>query len=140
MKRNIIKTGSFRLQAQTIDFPATRILWINAYFPCDPQSANFDITELVTLLTELESFKENTQFDDVIIGAVFNWDRSRNSEFCLLMEEFVSRIGLKCVWDKFPVDFTHVHTDFLSTATIDRFLVNERLLDLVDALSYSSWR
>ena len=77
VKRNIVKTDSFRLQAQTIDFPATRILWINAYFPCDPQSANYDSTELVTLLTELETIMDNNQFDDIIIGADCNWDRTR---------------------------------------------------------------
>ena len=97
VKRNIIKTENFRLQAQTIDFPATRILWINAYFPCDPQLANFDSTELVTLLTELELIMDNNHFDDVIIGADLNWDRARNSEFSLLMEQFVNKIGLKSV-------------------------------------------
>ena len=50
------------------------------------------------------------------------------------MEEFVTKIGLKSLWEKFPVDFTHVHTDLKSTSTIDHFLVNERLLDfIVDA-------
>ena len=117
VKRNIIKTDNFRLQAQTLDFPSTRILWINAYFPCDPQKANFDSTELVKLLSEIESLMDNTEFDDVIIGADCNWDRARNSEFCMLVEEFVNKIGLKSVWEKFPVDYTHIHTDFISTST-----------------------
>ena len=132
VKRNVIKTDNFRLQAQTLDFPATRILWINTYFPCDPQTVNFDSTELVTLLTELENIMDNNEFDDIIIGADFNWDRNRNSEFSLLMDQFVNRIGLKSVWDKFPVNFTHIHTDHVSTSTIDHFLVNERLLDFIE--------
>ena len=41
-------------------------------------------------------------------------------------------IGLKSVWDKFPVNFTHIHTDHVSTSTIDHFLVNERLLDFIE--------
>ena len=90
VKRNLIKTDNFRLQAQTLDFPASRILWINAYFPCDPQSAHFDSTELVTLLKELENIMDENIFDDVIIGADCNWDRSRNSEFSILMKEFVN--------------------------------------------------
>ena len=50
------------------------------------------------------------------------------------MEAFFTKIGLKSLWEKFPVDFTHVHTDLKSTSTIDHFLVNERLLDfIVDA-------
>ena len=132
VKRNLIKTDNFRLQAQTLDFPASRILWINAYFPCDPQSADFDSTELCTLLKEIESIMDENRFDDVIIGADCNWDRSRTSEFSILMEDFVTKIGLKSVWEKFPVNFTHVHTDFVSTSTIDHFLVNERLLEYIE--------
>ena len=44
----------------------------------------------------------------------------------------MNKIGLKSVWEKFPVNFTHIHTDFTSTSTIDHFLVNERLLDLIE--------
>ena len=84
VKRNLIKTNNFRIQAQALDFPATRILWINAYFPCDPQAANFDSNELVTLLAELENILDSQTFDDVIIGADFNWDRTRNSEFSFI--------------------------------------------------------
>ena len=65
----------------------------NAYFPCDPQAANFDSNELVTLLAELENILDSQTFDDVIIGADFNWDRTRNTD-----------------------------TDFVSTSTIDHFL------------------
>ena len=75
---------------------------------------------------------DNNEFDDIIIGADFNWDRNRNSEFSFLMDQFVNRIGLNSVWDKFPVNFTHIHTDHVSTSTIDHFLVNERLLDFIE--------
>ena len=44
------------------------------------------------------------------------------------------RLGLFDVWEKFPIAFTHTHTDFKSVSTIDRILVNERLLSyIVDA-------
>ena len=46
-------------------------------------------------------------------------------------KKFVTRLGLFDVWDKFPVDFTHTHTDFKSVSTIDRILVNERLLSYI---------
>ena len=48
------------------------------------------------------------------------------------MRSFVTRIGLKSVWEKFPVSFTHVHTDLKSTSILDHFLLNERLLELVE--------
>ena len=47
------------------------------------------------------------------------------------MREFLSRLELFSVWDKFPADFTHLHTDGKNTSTIDHFFVNQRLLDLV---------
>ena len=47
------------------------------------------------------------------------------------MTEFLERIGLFSVWEKFQIDFTHIHTDSRSTSIIDHFFVNERLLNLV---------
>ena len=35
------------------------------------------------------------------------------------------------VWDKFPIDFTHLHTDMKSTSILDNFFVSQQLLDLV---------
>ena len=43
-----------------------------------------------------------------------------------------NKIGLESVWEEFPVNFTHIHTDLTSTSTIYHFLVNERLLDLIE--------
>ena len=37
---------NYRLQATRFDFPFGRLLLLNTYFPCDPQSVNFDETEL----------------------------------------------------------------------------------------------
>ena len=34
--------------------------------------------------------------------------------------------------EKFPPDFTHLHTDFKSSSIIDNFFVSEKLLDLVE--------
>ena len=48
------------------------------------------------------------------------------------MREFSARIGLRSVWEKFPVGFTHIHTDLKSTSILDNFMMNERLLDLVE--------
>ena len=48
-----------------------------------------------------------------------------------MMKIFYEKVGLLSVWDKFPIDYTYIHTDLKSTSTLDHFLVNERLLDLV---------
>ena len=47
------------------------------------------------------------------------------------MERWIENVGLVDVFDKFPVDFTHIHTDMKSVSTIDHFLVNERLLQFI---------
>ena len=47
------------------------------------------------------------------------------------MNEFLSRLGLISVWTKFPIDFTHLHTDLKSSSILDHFFVNQRLLDMV---------
>ena len=48
-----------------------------------------------------------------------------------MMKDFVQKLGLVSLWCHHPVDHTHVHTDNVSTAVLDHFLVNERLLPLV---------
>ena len=127
-----IQTENFRIQAQILDFPSSKLLWLNAYFPTDPQTINFDDTELLQTLRDIEKVMDEAQYDDVILGGDLNWDNRRNSGFSQVMRQFVSRIGLRSVWEKFPVQFTHMHTDLKSTSILDNFLVNERLLGLVE--------
>ena len=47
------------------------------------------------------------------------------------MDIFLEKLGLKSVWEKFPVDFTHIHTDLKSTSVLDNFFMNESLLEKV---------
>ena len=92
---------------------------------------NFDETELQTTLSDIEKIMESSLFDEVIFGADFNWDKSRTSGFASYMDRWVQKIGLKDVWDIFPVEFTHVHTDMKSFSTLDRFLVSPGLMPLI---------
>ena len=59
--------------------------------------------------------------------ADFNWDKDRNTGFTNIMNNFVKKLELHDVWDTFPVDYMHIHTDLKSVSTIDRILVNKRL-------------
>ena len=36
------------------------------------------------------------------------------------------------MWDKFPVSHTHIHTDNASLSTIDHFLVDPALLNVIE--------
>ena len=42
IKVDRVETKSFRIQAQILQFPNSRLLWLNTYFPTDPGRANFD--------------------------------------------------------------------------------------------------
>ena len=44
VKRARVIVKSLRVQAQMLSFPTGKVLWINAYLPCDPQQVQFDDT------------------------------------------------------------------------------------------------
>ena len=133
VKKVRIVTKNFRIQAQILNFPTSRILWINSYLPNDPLTASFDDTELSDVLAEVELIMDNNYFDDIIWNGDLNWDMSRNTGFSQTLDRFIKRIGLTPVWERHPIDFTHLHTDLKSTSTLDPFIVNERLLPLLQA-------
>ena len=127
-----IKCDNYRVQAQVLELPRTNLLWINVYFPTDGRNLNADTTELVEVTKALDNILDNTEFDDIVMGGDLNWDNSRDSGHSILMREFLHRTGLKSLWNKFPVSFTHIHTDLKSTSILDHFLVNDRLLEFVE--------
>ena len=127
-----IFTINWRLQAQILHIETYRLLWINCYFPTDPKSLNYDNEELNSVLEEIENILDSNSFDDCILGGDLNYDPSRGSGFANTVRDFMLKIGLVSVWDKFPVQFTHVHTDMKSFSLIDHFFVNERLLEQVE--------
>ena len=117
---------------EVLNFPTSRILWINTYLPTDPQTLNFDESELIDVLNEVENIMDETHFNDVIWNGDLNWDMGRRSGFSAMMANFVQKVGLVSLWNHHPVDFTHVHTNDASTSILDHFLVNERLIPLVE--------
>ena len=131
IKKDRIVTKNFRLQAQVLNFSNTRLLWLNSYMPTDPQNNTFDDSELLEVLAEVEYIMDNTIFDDILWQGDLNWDMSRNSEFGVVMRRFMNKVGLISVWERHPIDYTHIHTDLKSTSVLDHFMMNERLLDLV---------
>ena len=132
VKKDRVATRNYRIQAQILNLQSGRILWINTYFPTDPQlRGEYDDTELQELLAELESILRNTNYTDLVWGSDLNWDMKRNTYFANRVKEFVDRLGLLPLWAHHPVDFTHVHTDNKSLSTLDHFLISPRLLPLV---------
>ena len=129
-----MNSNSNRVQAQILNFQASKLLWINAYFPCDPHTATLDEEEeeeLVTVFNEIERILDTASYDDVLMCADMNWDMSRNTGFALAVRRFIDRLNLCSLWEHHEVDFTHVHTDFKSLSTIDHFICNKCLLPFV---------
>ena len=112
-------------------FSTTRILWLNTYFPVDPGGEQFDEQELLDVLREIESIMDSTEFDDVVWNGDLNYNKSRNSGFARTVDRFLSRLGLVSTWEYFPVDYTHIHTDFKSTSILDHFILNRRLVSAI---------
>ena len=131
IRKDRINTKSPRIQAQILNFEHSRLLWINAYFPNDPLTVQFDATQLMTVLTEMENILDNSEYDDVLLCGDINWDMSRQSGFSVTMHQFLARVGLSSVWNSHHIDYTHIHTGDKSVTTLDHFICNERLIPLV---------
>ena len=132
VRKDRVICQSYRVQAQVLNFPGCNLLWINAYLPTDPGlMAGWDDSELRKCLSEIERVIQGTTHSDVLLSADLNWDTSRKTQFANVVKEFVARTGLVTLWSDHPVDYTHVHTDYKSTSTLDHFLVSPRLLPLV---------
>ena len=111
LKVDRVMTKSYRIQAQIIDFSNSRLFWLNTYFATDP-GGNFDETEVVELLAEIEDIMDRSEYDDVLWNGDMNYDKSRNTPFVLTVSRFLERVGLVSVWDHYPVDYTHIHRLF----------------------------
>ena len=132
IKTERVKTKSFRLQAQVLHFSNMKLLWINSYFPTDSQAQNFNDDELSAVLVEAEEILDHVEYDHVLWGGDLNCDPNRNSGFAQMVGDFMNRVGLYSAWEKYPVSHTHVHTDLVSTSTLDHFMVDKELLGVVE--------
>ena len=95
MKKTRLPTKSYRIQAQVLHLPATRVLWLNTYSPTDPQLVGqYDDGDLQELLSEVEELLAGGSFDDVVWGSDLNWDPSRATYFARTMRAFFDRLGL----------------------------------------------
>ena len=106
-------------------------MWINCYLPNDPRTMQFDDGELSAVLDDIENVLDNNQFEDCILGGDFNYDPRSLTGFTSIINDFMLRVGLQSVWTKFPIEYTHIHTDDKSTAILDHFFVNDNLLNKV---------
>ena len=126
-------------RVHAIDFDS-RYLIVNAYFPVDPKTANFDDFELIKTLQDINWYIDSFPNHLVILVGDLNCDFSRNTRFVNIVREFMLNHNLSTVWSIFPVDFTFSQTqirnnnEIFSHSCIDHFLINvAQLPNVIDA-------
>ena len=112
-----------------LHLPSTKLLWLNTYFPTDPQNiGNYDDTDLLSCLTEVETILKNTSYSDVVWGSDINWDMSRNTKFAKTVSEFLKNMELVPLWKHLGnVSYTFEQVcknGRVAHSTVDHFLLS----------------
>ena len=138
-----IPSTNFRLQATKFCFPSGQFLLINSYFPCDPQTEHFDDTELLALLSDIESVIRSADCPNITLAGDLNAHFLRDNTFTRQVKNFLADMSLKIFWENSDnsedhlienVDFTHLFTQdnkAPSFSTIDHFAANTRIFNAV---------
>ena len=129
---HITVPNSSRVQALKVSFPQSTYIFINVYFPSDPQRVNFDDEHLLNTLQDLRfifnNYEENENF--VILGDI-NTDFNRNTRFVNIVRDFLDEYDMVTVWNKFECDFTNIQplrNAQFAYSTLDHFLVKTQFL------------
>ena len=127
MKNVVYKSN--RIQGVIIKDEHLNMLIINTYFPTDPRNDQFDETNLLLLLSEIEKSIEESGCTHVLWTGDINADFRRNTRFVRTIDEFISNMNLTKSWDRFSADFTHVteRDSVTHTSIIDHFFWNDTL-------------
>ena len=102
-----------------------RLFLINVYHPTDPKTVNereFDDSELNEVFSAIDKLRAANAHDELLLCGDRNADFSRQNAYIEKVKTFDSERNLECSWNKFEIDFTHIHTDDKSTAILGHFL------------------
>ena len=100
----------WQIQAIEIDHGQSKTLLFNVYLPIDKKSQNAPAQELEESLQVISQMIRNTECNRVIVAGDLNYDISRNTIQTRTVCEFLDELSLTPVWNKFPIDFTHLLT------------------------------
>ena len=103
------------------------MIWLNSYFPTDPETPNFDDSDLRETLAAIKAVLDNNEHDEVLWQGDINTDFLRKSKYVDVVKEALEEINVKSVWNEFPIDFTYCSPTEVSFSTIDHSLVSENL-------------
>ena len=109
VKRDRVASKHYRVQAQVLHLPTGSILWINTYFPTDPQLiGDYDDSELQACLTEVETILTGTACSGVVWGSDINWDMSRNTKFARTVSDFFTKAEFSITMESPPGGQSHL--------------------------------
>ena len=137
-----VPCSNFRLQATKFTFSQSSLLVINAYFPCDPQVEDFDDSEIVTALADIELLIRQAQCSDILLAGDLNSHFARQTRFTNLVMDAFDNLRLMVVWqypDGSPghtiaqVDYTHssISQGLASFSILDHFVTNQRVFEAI---------
>ena len=126
--------SSKRVQACLIKFPRSTIIWLNTYFPTDPQIRTFDDSELRETLAAIKSVIEDNEHDHILWQGDINTEFKRHSKYVEVVQEALEDLSLKSLWTAFAVDFTFCSPTDTFFSTIDHSLVSESLENSIKSL------
>ena len=124
-----VSPDHWRLQAVILKCENSNILPINSYFPTDPATIRCNEAELEEIFVTIEEVLNNNDISSLLWCGDINSDFLRNSGHVRAVRNFVERMNLKIAWNKFDIDFTHVHevNEVCSVAIIDHFFWSDSL-------------
>ena len=110
--------------------PNSCFLFINAYFPTDSHNNNFDDSELLRTLQDIQ-FLLDTYGEgcEVVLMGDLNADLSRNTLFVQIVKNFLLENNLITAWSNVGCDFTYYQErvvrgrTVISHSVIDHFCV-----------------
>jgi hypothetical protein len=106
-----VTTHGYRLQAQVLNMPSCKVLWLNTYMPTDPpRVTEYDDSVLKEVLLEVETLLTSCTYTDVVWAGDLNWDMTRGTQFSKTMATFMDRLGRVSMWSQHPVNYTYMHT------------------------------
>ena len=128
--------GSSRVQGLKLTLPDFKAMYINVYFPTDPQTNNFDDTDLLKTLQDIMYLVDSCDNEcKVVIMGDINTHFARDTAFVRIVRQFLYDNNMISLWDKFGIDFTHCSSQRVGLrqklyySSIDHFITKYETID-----------
>ena len=119
-----------RIQAVRLETDDGVTMIINAYFPPDPKTTEYNVdSDLEDVLATIKNLVDAHHCKDVLIVGDLNCDYSRDNGRVKRIKTFLSSNSMETAWDSFAVDYTHEFekNSTTYTSTLDHILWNQNL-------------